>query len=63
MLITCLAKIRLGGSLTLSMKENLQTGKLQGISIRRVQQLYREYKSTGVIHVQKKAGKHKRPVP
>jgi transposase len=35
---------------------------VQGISISRVQQLYREYKSTGVIHVQKKVGRHKRPV-
>ena len=36
---------------------------MQGISASSLQQLYREYKSTGVIHVQKKAGRHKRPVP
>jgi len=36
---------------------------VQGISASSLQQLYREYKSTGVIHVQKKAGRHKRPVP
>ncbi|MFP3214856.1 MAG: hypothetical protein RXR18_06630 [Nitrososphaeria archaeon] len=28
-----------------------------------MQQLYREYKSTGVIHVQKRAGRHKQPLP
>jgi hypothetical protein len=31
---------------------------VQGVLTRRVQQLYSEYKSTGVIHVQKKAGRH-----
>jgi len=63
MRVTCLAKIRLGGSLMLSLKENLLTGKLQGISIRRVQQLYSEHKSNGTLHVQKKAGRHKQPLP
>ncbi|MFP3190683.1 MAG: hypothetical protein RXR31_05045, partial [Thermoproteota archaeon] len=28
-----------------------------------VQQLYSEYKSTGVIHVQKKVGRYKQPLP
>jgi hypothetical protein len=36
---------------------------VQGTSIRKVQQLYSEYKSTGVIHVQKKAGRHKQHLP
>lgn len=36
---------------------------MQGVSTRRVQQLYSEYKSTWVIHVQKKAGRHKQPLP
>jgi len=36
---------------------------VQGISIRRVQQLYSEHKSNGTLHVQKKAGRHKQPLP
>ncbi|MFP3290667.1 MAG: hypothetical protein RXO33_02745 [Nitrososphaeria archaeon] len=31
---------------------------MQGVSTRSVQQLYHEYKSTGVIHVHKKAKRH-----
>jgi len=61
--IACLAKIRSSGSLMLSLKENLLTGKMQGISIRRVQQLYSEYKRNGTLHVHKKAGRHKQPLP
>jgi len=53
-----IVNVKLEGKLT-----NREIASVQGISTRRVQQLYSEYKSTGVIHVNKKAGKHKRPVP
>ena len=36
---------------------------MQGVSTRRVQQLYREYKRNGTLHVQKKAERHKQPLP
>ncbi|MFP3130315.1 MAG: hypothetical protein RXR51_01850 [Nitrososphaeria archaeon] len=49
---------KLEGKLT-----NREIASVQGVSTRRVQQLYREYKSTGVIHVQKKAGRYKQPLP
>jgi len=44
---------KLEGKLT-----NREIESVQGISTRRVQKLYSEYKSTGVIHVQKKAKRH-----
>ena len=56
--IEWIIKAKVNGKLT-----NKEIADVQGISISRVQQLYREYKSTGVIHVQKKVGRHKRPVP
>jgi len=40
-----------------------EIASVQGISIRRVQQLYNEYKRNGTLHVQKKAGRHKQPLP
>ncbi|MFP3166647.1 MAG: hypothetical protein RXR36_05135 [Nitrososphaeria archaeon] len=49
---------KLEGKLT-----NREIESVQGISTRRAQQLYSEYKSTGVIYVQKKAGRHKQPLP
>ena len=55
--IKWIVNAKLEGKLT-----NREIASVQGISTRRVQQLYREYKSTGVIHVQKKIGRHKRPV-
>jgi len=61
--VACLANIRSSRSLMLSLKKNLLIGKLQGISIRRVQQLYSEHKSNGTLHAQKKAGRHKQPLP
>jgi len=42
---------------------NSEIACVQGISTRRVQQLYSEYKSTEVIHVQKKAERHKQHLP
>ena len=56
--IEWIIKAKVNGKLT-----NKEIADVQGISISRVQQLYREYKSTGVIHVQKKVGRHKMPVP
>ncbi|MGC8580013.1 MAG: hypothetical protein ACP5MB_08160, partial [bacterium] len=56
--IEWIIKAKVNGKLT-----NKQIADVQGISISRVQQLYREYKRTGVIHVQKKAGRHEKPVP
>jgi len=38
-----------------------QIAEAYGISNSKIQQLYSEYKSTGVIHVQKRAGRHKKP--
>ena len=49
---------KLKGKLT-----NREIASVQGVSTRRVQQLYSEYKSTEVIRVQKKAGRHKQPLP
>ena len=56
--IEWIIKAKVNGKLT-----NKEIAYVQGTSISRVQQLYREYKRTGVIHVQKRAGRHKRPVP
>jgi hypothetical protein len=56
--IKWIVNAKLKGKLT-----NREIASVQGVSTRRVQQLYSEYKSTGVIHVQKKAGRHKRPLP
>jgi len=44
--IEWIIKAKVNGKLT-----NKEIAYVQGISISRVQQLYREYKSTGVIHV------------
>ena len=56
--IEWIIKAKVNGKLT-----NKEIADVQGISISRVQQLYREYKRTGVIHVQKRAGRHKKPLP
>ena len=56
--IEWIIKAKVNGKLT-----NKEIADMHSISISRVQQLYREYKSAGVIHTQKKAGRHKRPVP
>ena len=56
--IEWIIKAKVNGKFT-----NKEIADVQGISISRVQQLYREYKSTGVIHVQKRAGRHKQPLP
>jgi len=64
--VACLAKIRSSGSLMLKLEgklTNREITSVQGVSTRRVQQLYNKYKSTGVIHVQKKVGRHKQPLP
>jgi len=55
--IEWIIKAKINGKFT-----NKEIADVQGISVSRVKQLYREYKSTGVIHA-KKAGRHKRPVP
>jgi transposase len=49
---------KLEGKLT-----NAEITSMKGVSTRRVQQLYSEYKSTGILHVQKKARRHKQPLP
>ena len=49
--IEWIIKAKVNGKFT-----NKEIADVQGISISRVQQLYREYKRKGVIHVQKKAG-------
>ena len=49
---------KLEGKLT-----NREIASVQGVSTRRVQQLYKEYKRNGTLHVQKKAGRHKQPLP
>jgi len=49
--IEWIIKAKVNGKFT-----NKEIADMHGISISRVQQLYREYKSAGVIHVQKKLG-------
>jgi len=49
---------KLEGKLT-----NREIASVQDVSTRRVQQLYREYKRNGTLHVQKKAERHKQPLP
>jgi hypothetical protein len=56
--IEWIIKAKVNGNFT-----DKEIADVQGISISSLQQLYREYKRTGVIHVQKRAGRHKRPVP
>ncbi|MFP3290761.1 MAG: hypothetical protein RXO33_03240 [Nitrososphaeria archaeon] len=49
--IRLIINAKLEGKLT-----NRKIANVQGILTRNVQQLYSEYKSTGVIHLQKKVG-------
>jgi hypothetical protein len=56
--IEWIIKAKVNGNFT-----DKEIADVQVISISSLQQLYREYKRTGVIHVQKRAGRHKRPVP
>jgi len=49
--IRLIINAKLEGKLT-----NRKIANVQGILTRNVQQLYSEYKSTGVIHAQKKVG-------
>lgn len=56
--IEWIIRAKVNGKLT-----NKQIADVQGISVSRVQQLYREYKRTEIIHEQRKAGRHKQPVP